>query len=267
LSYKVYLPGRLDSIEWSQAAWRLEGHAPLDDCDQALIHDVLLRNLPTNGLIADAGCGTAKWATYLRRRGYRVLGIEISPNATAIARERDPAIPLLIADTRRTPIRSRVLDAVISLGVVEHDEAGPEVALHELHRILKPGGLLVLDVPYNSILRRLLVNRLQTWVTWRRRRRNWPIGFNEYRFSASEVRRFLERAGFEVVSVHPNDCRPPKNVGLWVDWQNLTFSPLRPLAPDELFVVRGMAGRVACGLVRRTPWLVCGEVTFIARAV
>src|SRR5262245_8143295 len=96
LSYKVFLPGRLDPIEWSQAAWRLEGNATVDDCDQALIHDVLVRNLPADGLIADAGCGTAKWASYLRRRGYRVLGLEISRNATAIARERDPALPLLI---------------------------------------------------------------------------------------------------------------------------------------------------------------------------
>jgi SAM-dependent methyltransferase len=266
VSYKVYMLDALGPIEWSQAEWRIIGSAVPDNCEQELIHDVFLRWLPRDGLIADAGCGSAKWTTHLRQLGYRMIGIDLSPEATAIARSRDRELPLLVADTRRTPIRDHALDAVISLGVVEHEESGPIPALRELHRVLKPGGILVLDVPYNSLVRRLVVNPLHRWVTHRRRRANWRLGFSEYRFSGGEIRGFLRESAFEILGAYPNDCQPPKNVGLWVDYTNLIFDPFFPPAPDELFVLPRPLDRVASVLIRRAPWLACGMITFVARA-
>jgi SAM-dependent methyltransferase len=265
VSYKVYQLDALDPIEWSQASWRMGGEIA-DDCEEELIHEVLLRHLPRDGLIADAGCGTAKWTRHLRRRGYRVFGIDISPRAAALARAQDPNVALVVADTRRAPLRDHSLDAVMSIGVVEHEESGPLPALRELHRLLKPGGLLVLDVPYNSLLRRVVTNHLLDWVTRRRRRARWQLGFMEYRFSRREVRRFLEQTGFEPLSAHPNDFRPPKNVGLWVDYHNVVFDPYKPPSPEEIFVLPSRLARVAATFMRRAPWLACGTVTFVARA-
>lgn len=266
MSYKVYLPAALDAIAWSQVTWRVESLASTEDVDAELIYDVILAALPPGGLVADAGCGLAKWPSELRRRGYRAIGIDISAAALVLARRRDPALPVLVADTRRTPLRSHTLDAVISLGVVEHEESGPIDSLRELHRILKPGGLLVLDVPYDNWLRRLAMNHAQRWVTWRRRRAGWTLGFTEYRFTHREVVAFLRRAGFEPLSAHPNDRRTPKNVGVWVDYHNLVFNPFRPTPPTDLFVLpRPLAG-VAGILMRRVPWFLCGALTVVARA-
>jgi len=266
MSFKIYLWDSLSPIEWSQAAWRVEGKTvSAEACEGEMIRDVLLRYLPRTGLILDAGCGTAKWPIYLRRAGYRCVGVEISPDAWRMAREMDAGLPLVGADTRRMPLRTASVDAVLSLGVVEHDEAGPGENLCELRRVLKPGGLLVLAVPFNNPLRRLLVNHLQRWVTWRRRRQRMSLGFAEYRFTKREVRDFLARAGFEPVAVFPNDLLPPKVMGLWVDYDNLFANPLRGKAPEDLFVMPGLKGRIARALVRRFPWLVCGEVVFIAR--
>ena len=267
MSFKIYLWDSLSPIEWSQAAWRVEGKTvSAEACEGEMIRDVLATHLPKDGLILDAGCGTAKWPIYLRQKGYRVVGVEISPEAWRMARDMDAALPLVGADTRRMPLKTASVDAILSLGVVEHDEAGPGENLRELRRVLKPGRLMVLAVPFNNLFRRLLVNHLQRWVTWRRRRAKMSLGFAEYRFTKREVRGFLRAAGFEEIAVYPNDLLPPKVMGLWVDYDNLFANPLRRKAPEDLFIMPGAKGRIARALVRSLPWLVCGEIVFLARA-
>jgi SAM-dependent methyltransferase len=264
MPYKIYLWESLSAIEWSQAGWKIGGD---EGCQDELIHDVLLAHLPKDGLIVDAGCGTAKWPIYLGRAGYRCIGIEISREACLTARSVDPAVRLVRADTRRAPLRSGSVDAVLSLGVVEHDEAGPEAGLREIRRLLKPGGLLVLAVPFNNWFRRLVVNHLQTWVTRKRRRANLGLGFAEYRFTAREVQRHLAANGFETIASYPNDLRPPKVMGLWVDRDNLITNPFVNPGPKELFVLPGWSGRLARLALDVAPWAVCGEAAFVARAV
>ena len=266
MSYKIFLFDALSPVEWSQVAWKLEGQTvSTDDCRIEFIHDILLANLPRAGLILDAGCGVARWPIYLRRAGYRLVGLEFSHEACRIAIANDPGLPIVRADVRRKPLKGASVDAVLSLGVVEHDEAGPDAAMQEIHRVLKPGGTLILAVPYNNWWRRLVLNRLQSAVTARRRRRDWHLGFAEYRFDAREVRDFVERAGFTLSSMHPNDLYPPKNMGLWVDYNNLVMNPLRALPPEALFILPGFKGRLAAALTRWMPWLVCGEVVVVAR--
>lgn len=264
MPYRIDLWASLSPIEWSQAGWKIGGN---EECQTELIHDVLLAHLPKDGLIIDAGCGTAKWPIYLGRAGYRCIGVEISREACRAARAVDPGVRLVRADTRRAPLRSASADAVLSLGVVEHDEAGPRAGLRELRRILKPGGVLILAVPFNNWFRRLVVNHLQTWVTWKRRRAGAELGFAEYRFTAREVRQHLADAGFETFATYPNDLRPPKIMGLWVDRDNLLTNPFVDAGPKELFVIPGWRGRLARLALDVAPWLVSGEATFVARAV
>jgi SAM-dependent methyltransferase len=174
-------------------------------------------------------------------------------------------VRIVEADVRAIPLRAQSADAVLSLGVVEHDESGPLAALREARRILKPNGLLVLVVPYNNLLRRLLINRLLAYVNWKRRRAKAQIRFAEYRFDAREIRHFLKQAGFETVAMYPDDLLPPKNMGIWVDYHNLTFNPFSP-AKTELFALPRAAAIPAALAMRWAPWLVCGEITCVARA-
>jgi SAM-dependent methyltransferase len=266
MSYKIFLFDALDAVQWSQVAWKLEGRkVSLDDCKRELIHDVLLGNLPKEGRIVDAGCGVARWPIYLRRLGYDVFGLEYDHGACVIARENDAGLAVLQSDVRRAPLKDASVDAVISLGVVEHEEVGPLEALREARRILRPNGVMVIAVPYNNPWRRVFMNHVQSYITRKRRRANWKLGFAEYRFSKGEMTHFLDQAGFDVVSSHPNDLEPPKNMGLWVDYNNVVMNPFRQLPVEELFILPGIKGRVAAALTRWFPWLVCGEVVFVAR--
>jgi SAM-dependent methyltransferase len=267
MSYKVLLWDNLSAIEWSQV-WRLGGQTGVDvgECEIEQVRDVLLRALPRHGVAIDAGCGDGKWPVYLRRRGYRVIALDIAGEGCRRARAADPTVPALQGDVRRMPLRDGAVDAVISLGVVEHDEAGPAAALAETRRIIKPGGTLVLAVPFNNLWRRCIGNRVMDRITRRRLAEGHRLGFNEYRFSKREMRGFLRAAGFEPLAAYPNDLQPPKNMGLWVDWNNAMFNPLRPNT-GPMFEFPGAIGALVNVLQRRAPWLISGEVVFVCRAV
>jgi SAM-dependent methyltransferase len=266
MSYKLHLWGSTSALEWSQAVWKVAGRTvDLDICEHEFLRDILARHLRKDALLVDAGCGTARWPIYLRRRGYRAMGVEIDHEAAVVARENDAGLPLVQADVWQLPFKSQSIDAVLSLGVVEHNEEGPLGALRETQRVLKPGGLLILAVPFNNLFRRLVVNHLQTYVN-RQRRKIYPeFRFGEYRFTQREVRSFLQRTGFEVIAQYPNDTRPPWTVGLWVDYSNLVFSPLAPQSGTP-FILPGWKGKAARGALRTVPWLVCAEIVVVARA-
>jgi SAM-dependent methyltransferase len=60
--------------------------------------------------------------------------------------EAMPDLPLLRFDLTRCPLPDRCVDAVVMLNVLEHIER-EDAALSQVHRILKPGGILVIEVP------------------------------------------------------------------------------------------------------------------------
>jgi len=266
MSYRVDLFRALTSIEWSQAVWKLtDGVEELAACRAELLHDAVLAHLPREGLIVDAGAGTGRWVRYLRARGHRCIGFDISVAACLRAKAVDRTVPLAAADTRSAPLPDAAADVVLSFGVVEHEEDGPAESLRELRRIVKPNGLLVLAVPFDNLVRRLLVNRLMSYVTWRRRRAGWPLGFAEYRFSRREMKRLLQDAGFTIVGECYNDLVPPLNMGLWVDYNNLTLNPFRPSAPQQLLTMPPRIVPLVTSILRRAPGLIAGEIVLFAR--
>jgi SAM-dependent methyltransferase len=105
-------------------------------------------------------------------------------------------------DLRALAIPDGALSGYISLGVVEHDPAGPDAILAEARRVLAPGGVLIVSVPYVNGVRRLAA----TWI----RRRNREIAqlggaFYQSVFSRAELVAALARCGFSARAVHPYD--------------------------------------------------------------
>ncbi len=107
------------------------------------------RGLARGASILDAGCGTGSLALKLAAEGYRVTGVDLSPEMIARARKKDPArsVDLRVGDITSLALGS-TFDAVVSVAdVFNHLESLDdwEAALKSLHAHLRPGGLLLVD--------------------------------------------------------------------------------------------------------------------------
>jgi SAM-dependent methyltransferase len=111
---------------------------------------LIRRYLAPGASILDAGCGLGEWVVLLNELGYVASGCDYSPELIRRLREAYPNHHWVQADIRSLPQESGSMNGVISWGVIEHDEAGPGAALREFHRILRPDGVAIVTVPFDT---------------------------------------------------------------------------------------------------------------------
>jgi SAM-dependent methyltransferase len=97
-----------------------------------------LEAVPAGGLVLDAPCGTGILWSFLRRKGFRVVGADISPAMLAVARRRSESLGQMRADLEQPPCRPGSVDAVVSNRFMMHlpPDVRPQVlrALADLAR-------------------------------------------------------------------------------------------------------------------------------------
>jgi len=113
-----------DNLNWAKDKDYLD--AVLKACALSPDHKVL-----------DAGCGTGRVTRALKVS--EVVGVDISPEMLALG---PPGT--LVGDIRNLELPSSYFDCVIARMVFHHIIEGLERAVHECHRVLKPGGRLVI---------------------------------------------------------------------------------------------------------------------------
>ncbi|MCG8605424.1 class I SAM-dependent methyltransferase, partial [bacterium] len=106
--------------------------------------------------ILEGGCGFGAWCEWFQNQGHSIVGIENNQEIVDQARDFQPNIAVELGDITKLKFPDNSFDAYISLGVIEHFEDGPEPALAEAFRILKPNGLAFVTTPYLSPVRRIL---------------------------------------------------------------------------------------------------------------
>jgi len=95
--------------------------------------------------ILDVGCGTGINLIYLKRRANFVIGIDSSKEAIDFCKLRGHKT-LCQADILSLPLKDNSIDIILALDVLEHID-NDELAISELHRVLKPKGKLFITVP------------------------------------------------------------------------------------------------------------------------
>jgi ubiquinone/menaquinone biosynthesis C-methylase UbiE len=94
-------------------------------------------------LVVEIGCGIGTDGTRFLEGGARYIGIDSSDTAVRTARETFDLLQLhgtvIAANATALPIRTTTIDFVFSNGVLHHID-DTEMAVDEIHRILRPGG-------------------------------------------------------------------------------------------------------------------------------
>jgi 2-polyprenyl-3-methyl-5-hydroxy-6-metoxy-1,4-benzoquinol methylase len=132
----------------SKAIDMAAGSAPAQLYDM-VVRELRSRAIAVDGAILDVGCGHGTLITRLRAAGYGDL-------CGCDALESPKALPATTKYVRvdlndRVPFPSDRFDVVCSIEVIEHLE-NPRAHVRELHRVCKPGGLVILSTPNTESL-------------------------------------------------------------------------------------------------------------------
>jgi len=108
-----------------------------------------------NLLVLDLGCGSGGCTYQLLRRGAKVISIDIDKSLLNISKIRNiksSRVDFILADGTKLPFRRNAFDVCICLHVIEHVNS-PLCLIKELNRVLKCGGILLLEYPNRFYIR------------------------------------------------------------------------------------------------------------------
>jgi SAM-dependent methyltransferase len=160
---------RVPTIEQELDLWG-EYHAHRHEMRYDLLADAVRNHLPTGGRLIDVGCGAGLVADRVSDLDAHYVGFDFGgPNITFAAKkfaDRDTRlrVSLVQADGERMPFATDSADVVVLTEVIEH-LLRPELAVWEIARVLRPGGVLLMttnnasEVPLRSPL-----SHLFAWV-------------------------------------------------------------------------------------------------------
>jgi len=137
--------------------------------------------------VLDIGCATGAVLEFLRGRGWRTTGVEISPSAGYAQKERNLDVRNLPLEENNFPPRS--FDAVLASHLIEHLN-DPRAFLIEINHILKDGGYIFITTPNISGFQARLFGS-----KWRS-----AIFDHLYLFSMRTLKQLLTNTGFKTES-------------------------------------------------------------------
>jgi SAM-dependent methyltransferase len=170
--------------------------------------------LPARAAISTRAAAPAACPAAARPGGWALAGLDFSPLACELARERT-GLTVTEGSVTVLPFAAATFDAVVSCDVVCQVE-DPAAALREFHRVVRPGGVAVLTMPA---------------YRWMHSYHDRAVG-NLRRYSRGETAELLRAAGFAVEYA--------------TYWNTLLF----PLAVLQRKILSAAAAE-RCALIRR----------------
>ncbi len=144
------------------------------------------------GRLLELGCAEGTFLEQAARAGFHAYGIEPDPTTSAQARER-PNVNVFPGTLGEAPYPPAFFDVVVLFHVLEHLDS-PRRTLGEIHRLLRPGGVVIIETP----------NIASFWFRLLGRRWRQFIPDHYYFFSPVTLTRLLQESGFRVLELtHP----------------------------------------------------------------
>jgi 2-polyprenyl-6-hydroxyphenyl methylase/3-demethylubiquinone-9 3-methyltransferase len=146
--------------------------------------------------VLDVGCGGGFTSEFLAECGAVVSGLDVSARSVAVAIEHAASAGLDIdyrhGRAEALPFADASFDVVVCVDVLEHVD-DIEIVLAEIHRVLRPGGVVLFDTINRTALSRVLYIWLLEYVF-----AEIPRGTHDWHMfiRPAELRRTLDRVGF-----------------------------------------------------------------------
>jgi 2-polyprenyl-3-methyl-5-hydroxy-6-metoxy-1,4-benzoquinol methylase len=186
-----------DETYWSSPAPKDHGYADYRGDHANWLRTYRLRarvldgRLAASAKILDVGCAAGYFGEVMRDRGHEVWGIEPSEAIVGEARSRLGADRVHIGTLADAPHLEAGFDLITLWDVIEH-LPDPIASLREARRLLRPGGLLLLETQnVESSFARLLGRR---WQHFKQSEHLWH-------FAPATIRRLLAAGGFDPVEL------------------------------------------------------------------
>lgn len=156
-----------------------------------------------NKKILEVGAGSGRDSFQLAHENAMVFVLDYSPQALQIVKklnqQSQSGVYLIQGDAVQIPIADEKLDIVFHQGLMEHFK-NPLPLLKEQFRVLKPGGLILVDVPQRyhvyTIIKHILIFFNKWFAGW------------ETQFSIDQLKNLLEQSGFVVKYQYGRWMRP-----------------------------------------------------------
>ncbi len=143
-----------------------------------------LNALPAEFQLLDAGCGSGGMLARLREKFPRatLVGFDASEHALSLTNARQLGVQLVCGSANQLPFENEKFDVVLSLDIICHRSVDDSEALRESYRVLRRGGVLIVNLPAFEFLRG-----------------SHDVAVNTARrYTQSQLRQLLEETGFEI---------------------------------------------------------------------
>jgi SAM-dependent methyltransferase len=188
------------------------------------------------GLVLDVGCGGGLFLQMLsERRNVRVAGLDFSLDAASMAWRR-AGVPAVCATLSRPPFAPESCAAITMFHVLEHLYDPPSY-LDAAHKLLRPDGRLILQVPNAACWQFLLLGERWNGI-------DVPRHLTDFRLS--DIDSLLSSCGFEVLrykhfSLRDNPAGMATSLAPMLDpmarrLRGIVETPRRHLWKDLLYV-------------------------------
>lgn len=144
--------------------------------------------LPRGEALLEVGCHAGVLLDRFRAQGWKVHGVDPDPRAAQFARSQY-GLDVKASTLEDAGYERASFDAVVMLHVIEHLD-DPAHTVRHIARVLRPGGMFVVETPvYDTLVYRLLG----------RRERSLSCDGHIYFYTARTLGALLERCGFQTV--------------------------------------------------------------------
>lgn len=186
------------------------------------------RRIPPKGaIVLDIGTAGGAFLDAAKQFGYDAFGME--PSADLVARGTDRGLHIKQGTIESHSFAQGSFDMVCLWDVIEH-LPDPKAALGKIRKLLKPDGLLLINLPDIGTWQAKLAGKRFWWI----------LSVHLHHFTRKSIRDICSRTGFEVFHFQRY-------------WQTLEFGYLERMAVHYRIPLTALITRLTPGFIQRIP--------------